>query len=100
MSAHTHLAFYMEGSVPDSKRDAVQKRLRFLPQWRFGVVEIVVRSILAGVAATAAIRPQPDARERAAVRARHHRCARSVRLGVFMQLAISIYSPLGKLRQR
>jgi len=61
-TSRTHLALYMKGSVPDGKSDAMQKRLRFLPQWRFGFVKIVVRRILPCVSATAAIRSQPSAR--------------------------------------
>lgn len=73
--SQTHLALYVEGSVPDGEGDAMQERLRLLPQRRF-VLKIVVHGVLPGVAAAAAIRPQPSARQRAAVRARH-RCARS-----------------------
>lgn len=42
----THLAFNMKGSMPDGEGDAMQKRLGFLPQRRFGLVKIVVRLIL------------------------------------------------------
>lgn len=69
----THLTLDMEGSVPNSEGDAMQQRLRFLPQRRFNVRQVIVRGVLPGVAAAAAIRPQPSARQRAAVRARH-RC--------------------------
>jgi len=47
----------MEGGMPNSKGDTIQKRLRFFVQWRFGVLKIIVRGILSGVAATAAICP-------------------------------------------
>lgn len=50
----THLALYMEGSVPNRECDTVQKGLGLLPQWRL-ILEVIVHSVLPRVAATAAI---------------------------------------------
>lgn len=84
----------MEGSVPDGKGDAMQKRLRLFPHRR-SVLKVVVRRILPSVAAAAAIRSQPDARQRAAVRARH-RCTAVVFVAV-TQLVISIHPPQARI---
>lgn len=70
----------MEGGVPDGKGDAMQKRLRLIPHRR-PVLEVVVGRVLPAVAATTAIRSQPDARQRVVVRARH-RCLRSCSRGL------------------
>lgn len=52
----THLALDMEGSVPNSEGDAVQKCLRLFSQWGFDVLKVIVGVILSSVAAAAAIR--------------------------------------------
>lgn len=51
----THLALYMEGSVPNRECDTVQKGLSLLPQWRL-ILEVIVHSVLPRVTAAAAIR--------------------------------------------
>lgn len=56
--------------MPNGERDAVQKRLRLLPQRRL-LLKVIVRGVLARVAAATAIRSQPGARQRAAIRVCH-----------------------------
>ena len=60
----THLALYMEGSVPNGERDAMQEGFGLLPQ-RCLLLQVIVHRVLARVAAAAAIRSQPSARQRA-----------------------------------